>query len=45
MHLDLDLEIPFHMAGLTSGYFLLMETMSLDGLWDCDEASPDDGQY
>jgi len=45
MDLDLDLKIPCHMDGSMSGYFLLMENMSPDGLWDCDEESMEDGHY
>jgi len=28
-----------------SGYFLMMDDMSPDELWDCDEESMEDGHY
>ena len=37
--MDLDLKIPCHMDGSISWYFLMMDTMSPDGLWDCDEVN------
>jgi len=43
--MDLDLKIPCHMDGSMSGYFLMMDDMSPDGLWDCDEESMEDGHY
>jgi len=43
--MDLDLKIPCHMDGSMSGYFLMMDNMSPDGLWDCDEESMEDGHY
>jgi len=45
MHLDLDLKIPCHMDGSMSRYFLTMDDMSPDELWDCDEESMEDGHY
>jgi len=45
MDLDLDLKIPCHMDGSMSAHFLLMDNMSPDGLWDCDEESMEDGNY
>jgi len=35
--MDLDLKILWHMDVSMSGYFLIMDSMSPDGLWDCDE--------
>ena len=45
LDLYLDLKIPCHMDGSMNGYFLRMDNMSLDGLWDCDEESVEDGHY
>jgi len=45
MDLDLDLKIPCHMDGSMSWYFLMMDDMSPDELWDCDEESMEDGHY
>jgi len=43
--MDLDIQIPCHMDWLMSGYFPIMDNMSPDGLWDCDEESMEGGQY
>jgi len=43
--MDLDLKIPCHMDGSMSRYFLTMDDMLPDGLWDCDEESMEDGLY
>jgi len=43
MDLDLDLKIPCHMDGSMSGYFLMIDDVTR--LWDCDEASMEDGHY
>jgi len=45
MHLDLDLKIPCHMDGSMSQYFLTIDDMSPDELWDFDEESMEDGHY
>jgi len=45
MDLDLDFKIPCHIDRSLSGYFLMMDNMSPDGLWDCDEESMEDGHY
>ena len=45
MHLHLAWEIPCHMDGSMSQYFVMMDDMSPDGLWDCDEVPMDDGHY
>ena len=45
MDLDLDFKIPYHMDRSMSGYFLMMEDMSADGSWDCDEESMEDAHY
>jgi len=45
MDLDLDLKIPCPRDGSMSGYFLKMNNMLPDGLWDCDEESMDSGHY
>ena len=45
MDLDLDFKIPCHIDRSMSGYFLMMDNMSPDGLWDCDEESMEDGHY
>jgi len=37
MDLGLNLKIPFHMDGTMSGYFLMMNNKSPDGLWHWDE--------
>jgi hypothetical protein len=34
-----------HMERSMSWYFLTMDDMSPDGLWDCDEESMKDGHY
>ena len=38
-------KIPCHMDRSMSGYFLLMDNMSPDGLRDCNEESTEDGHY
>jgi len=43
--MDLDLKISCHMDSSMSGYFLMMDNMSPDGLWDWDEESMEDGHY
>jgi len=45
MDLDLDLKIPCHMDGSMSGYLVMIDDMSLDGLWDCDEELMEGGHY
>jgi hypothetical protein len=41
--INLDLKILCHMDRSMSGYFLMMDYMPPDGLWDCDELSMEDG--
>jgi hypothetical protein len=41
--MDRDLKIPCHMDRSRSGYFVMMDNMSPDGLWDCDKQSTEDG--
>jgi hypothetical protein len=43
--MDLDLYIPCNTNGSVIGYFLMMDDMSLDGLWAWDEESMGDGHY
>jgi hypothetical protein len=43
--MDLDLKIPCHIDRSMGRYFPMMEDMSPDGLWDCDENSIEDGHY
>jgi len=45
MDLNFDLNIPCHMDGLKIRYLLIMDNMSLDRLWDCDEESMEDWDY
>jgi hypothetical protein len=45
MDFHFDLKIPSHMDGSMSGYILMMDNMSPDGLWDCDEGPMEDGHY
>jgi len=45
MDLDLDLKNPCHVELPMSGYVLLMDDMSPDGLWDNDQQSQEDGCY
>jgi hypothetical protein len=42
---DWELNIPCHGDGSMSAYFLMMDDMSPDELWDCDEESMEDGHY
>jgi hypothetical protein len=45
MDFHFDLKIPSHMDGSMRGYILMMDNMSPDGLWDCDEGPMEDGHY
>jgi len=45
MDLDLDLQTPCQMDGSMCGYCFLMDNMSPDGLWDCNEGSIEYGHY
>jgi len=43
--MDLDLKIPCHLDGSMSGYFLMMDDMSPNGLRDYYTESTEDGHY
>jgi hypothetical protein len=43
--MDLDLTIAGDIDPSMSGYYLTMNDMSPDGLWDCDDESMEDGHY
>jgi len=43
--MDFDLKIPCHMDRSMSGYFLMMDDMSRDRLWDCDDEPMEGGHY
>jgi hypothetical protein len=43
--MDLDLKILCQKDGSMSGYFLMMDDMSPDGLWECEEESMEGGHY
>jgi hypothetical protein len=45
MDMDLELMIPCHRDRSMSGYFLMMNNMSPNGLWDCDEESMEGRHY
>jgi hypothetical protein len=42
MDLDLDIKIPCHMGRSMCEYLHVIDNMSPDGLWDCDEESMED---
>lgn len=43
--MDWDINIPCHMDGSKQQYFLIMDNMTLDGFWDCNEESMGDRYY
>ena len=43
--MDLEKKLPCHMHGSMSEYCPMMDEMSPDGLWDCNEESIKDGHY
>jgi len=43
--IEVDLMITCHMDGSMSGYFPMMDNMSPEGLWDCDDKSMECAHY
>lgn len=43
--IDFGLMIPCHIDGLMNVNFLMMDDMSLDGLWGCNEESMEDRHH